>query len=405
MHFTTLPTFVRKCALASSALLLLSFVGPDWANPFHSSSAPLANASLTGPTMQFIEGGTFVMGGSMQEDITYAHDTHKRRVTVSSFYMDETETSNGDWLNYLNWIQSHYPEDRSRYSEALPDTIVWRNPMSYNEPYVELYLRHPAYQDYPVVGVSWVQANAYCDWRTERAREADALAQPFRLPTEAEWEYAALGLAGHMNTDLEMINSGKIYPWKGMGVRNIERKYNGKKSKEGEVLANFKISGGNQMGPSGYLGVHGDAGGITVPVKSYYPNDVGLYNMAGNVNEWVSDVYRATSFEEISDFNPYRGKVSKDQKITDPGKETINPSTSYKNNMSGIYDETPSHLYGVTTLVNDESRVYKGGSWNDRAFYLNPAARRFMNQHESNAMTGFRAVRTVLGNQEKPKRR
>jgi sulfatase modifying factor 1 len=425
---------LRRLAFAGSALFFLSFVGPDLVSPYfiQSSSSNLSLLNAPGPVLKPIEGGTFVMGGSLQEDITYSHDIQKKRVTVASFYMDETETSNKDWLYYLNWIQTNYPNDHRMYYEALPDTLVWRNPLAYNEPYIELYLRHPAFQDYPVVGVSWVQANAYCAWRTERARENGTLQQPFRLPTEAEWEYAALGLQGNLNKDIEMLETGKIYPWNGMSVR---RKV--KNGKEGQVLANFKIGGGNNMGLAGYLKDNGDEGDITVHVKHYLPNDVGLYNMAGNVNEWVGDVYRPLSFEDLNDFNPFRGNVFMDNQFTNPERGELQRdqygrpvkaaaqssrkltwdelqqqlaqtdstrTTAFQHDVRGILDKEQVALYGITTLINNESRVYKGGSWNDRAYWLNPAARRFMNQNESNSMTGFRTVTTNVGSPRISKR-
>ncbi|MFZ4262530.1 SUMF1/EgtB/PvdO family nonheme iron enzyme, partial [Sphingobacterium sp. HJSM2_6] len=440
-----------------------------------------------GPGLIGIEGGTFVMGGSLNEDLGFDYDTDKRRVTVASFYIDETEVSNADWLEYLQWISHNYPEDGKLYYDALPDSLVWRHPLSYNEPYVNLYFRHPSFQDYPVVGVSWEQANAYCLWRTDRVNEhilresgvltdyktlkaqqskseiafntdlylngqirgegidgknmpidnnqsADekarrpirmedgVLKQPYRLPTEAEWEYAALGLVG--NSTEGNIQSSKTYPWNGLGVRSANKKT------QGRMMANFKITSGNNMGVAGDLN---DGGDITVPVRSYQANDFGLYNMAGNVNEWVSDVYRKLSFEDFEDFNPYRGHVFMDNQYDDPQTRTlakdkygrpikvpataarkqtweelqqtktddstgISSNSNYDYDVRGHLDEEQKELYGKVSLVNDKSRIYKGGSWNDRAYWLNPATRRFAQQDQSSSMIGFRCAMTMVGN-------
>jgi len=480
-----------------------------------------------GPGLVPIEGGTFVMGGSADQDVTFDYNNVRRRVTVPSFYMDETEVANQDWLDYLHWISVTYPQDRELYYDALPDTLVWRKPLSYNEPYVDNYLRHPAFQDYPVVGVTWDQAQDYCQWRTDRTNEnllretgrmvawkdmsggkgktAQAtpagkepfntdiylngqlkgpgydgkkmvpnlspnaqvtagangkggkavrpvrmedgiLKQAYRLPSEAEWEYAALALAG--NTQFENIDDGKIYPWNGMGVRSAKR------STRGLILANFKRGLGDNMGVGGYLN---DKADITAPVRSYPPNDFGLYNMAGNVNEWVEDTYRQMSFEDFDDFNPFRGNEYTNKRLADAtkglyakdkyGKPIKDPAKSNKkmkysdmiaaqqaqgNNTSaapgtanatttglaapasttpknslqgkpfnpdlrGYSDTVNTTLYGTTTLVSDHSKVYKGGSWNDLAFWLNPATRRFMDEDEASAEVGFRCAMTMVG--------
>ncbi len=286
------------------------------------------------PVLVLVEGGTFSMG-RVEQDVTYDWNNAPRRVTVSSFYMDQTEVKNVDYREYLHWISRVFIDYPLVYKKALPDTLVWRRPMAYNEPYVQYYFRHPSYNDYPVVGVSWLQASDYCAWRTDRVNEGiliregilkpdpnqlgkenfntesylagqyeglvnqnlrsidpnqefrrvmveDGMFLPkYRLPTEAEWEYAALSLIG--NTYEERVYERRIYPWDGHNLRNDA------KSDRGEMRANFVRGRGDMMGTAGSLN---DNASIPGPVESFWPNDYGLYCMAGNVNEWVLDVYR-----------------------------------------------------------------------------------------------------------------
>ncbi|MEK6616139.1 MAG: SUMF1/EgtB/PvdO family nonheme iron enzyme, partial [Bacteroidota bacterium] len=127
----------------------------------------------TGPGLVLVEGGTFSMG-RVEQDVNYDWNTIPKRVTVSSFYIDETEIRNLDYLEYLHWLNRIYAQDETFYEiykRALPDTLVWRSRLAFNEPYVEYYLRHPAYRDYPVVGVNWLQASDFCVWRTDRVNE------------------------------------------------------------------------------------------------------------------------------------------------------------------------------------------------------------------------------------------
>lgn len=124
----------------------------------------------TGPGLVLVEGGSFTMGSS-EQDVTYEHNNIERRVTVPSFYMDETEVSNLHYLEYLHWLNRVYVDYPEVYKQALPDSLCWRDKLAYNEPYVEYYFRHPAYKNYPVVGVNWLQATAYASWRTDRVNE------------------------------------------------------------------------------------------------------------------------------------------------------------------------------------------------------------------------------------------
>ncbi|HHZ94088.1 MAG TPA: gliding motility lipoprotein GldJ [Flavobacteriales bacterium] len=523
----------------------------------------------TGPGLILVEGGTYTMG-QVEDDLMGSWDNAPRRVTVSSFYMDETEVTNLFWLEYLTWLErvygSSFPEIVER---ALPDTLAWREKLAYNEPLVKYYLRHPAYRDYPVVGISWRQANDFCKWRTDRVNEEilinegllvhspqsqmdeehfttetyfnrqysgereiegvedfrpnssgfrdikleDGLLLPdYRLPTEAEWEYAALGLIG--NSYGELIEERRTYPWDGHYIRNDDMRSKG----YGKVNANFVKGRGDYMGVAGSLD---DLGDITVDVHSYAPNDYGLFNMAGNVNEWVMDVYRPLSNLDNEEFRPFRGNnyqtmiqnpegnpadkydyvvyditkitqfltdyrrdkrgvgmtpedeellnglelkledatemslksqeeesqtqlaeamdlieesealiaadlrkglskniiaVPGDMKYRDVTLEEnlgrtnyrvadnidyrdgdVNSSTMFGNSEDGFEDNNRMYDYGNSTLVNNESRVYKGGSWNDRAYWLVPGTRRFMDERKSSSTIGFRCAMTRVG--------
>lgn len=427
----------------------------------------------TGPGLVFIEGGTFVMGRT-QQDVMHDWNNIPRRVTVSSFYMDETEVRNIDYLEYLFWLSrvfgNSFPEV---YRRALPDTLAWLDPMAYNEPFVQNYLRHPAYHQYPVVGVSWVQANEYAAWRTDRVNEmiliregildwdpdqvnernfnteaylagqyeglvrrnmrdldprgtgerqvrwTDGILLPsYRLPTEAEWEFAALGLIG--NTVNERIVERRMYPWDGSQTRSGERRT------RGIFLANFQRGAGDFMGVAGNLN---DGGEGPVPVAAFWPNDYGLFNMAGNVNEWVLDVYRPLSHEMVSDLRPFRGNVFTIHETDETGRPVAKDSLgrmqrvpapveegrrnfrqadniSYRDGdvMSSLFfgEEAPDtarvmYEFGVSSLINDEARVIKGGSWRDRAHWLSPGNRRFLDQNQATNDIGFRCAMIRVG--------
>jgi gliding motility-associated lipoprotein GldJ len=434
---------------------------------------------ITGPGLILVEGGTFTMGASY-DDPMHEWNTVPRNVTVRSFYMDETEVANIDYLEYLYWINrvfgTDYPEV---YRKALPDTLVWRDELAYNEPLVELYLRHPAYHYYPVVGVSWVQASDYCAWRTDRVNEnllvqrgileldpdqlnennfnteaylagqyeglvrnnmtdlnpnstgerrvklEDGLLLPrYRLPTEAEWEFAALGLVG--NTYYERVMDKRIYPWNSHVLRTNDKNY------YGAFLGNFRRGNGDYAGVAGDL--NDGAIGIA-PVVSYFPNDYGLYNMAGNVSEWVMDVYRPLTYEDMADLSPYRGNVF-ERKVKDsegliaekddfgrlqyeqePVEDLVDRRNYRKSNNINYRDgdfqstvETEDWLrqsedshsgtmydFGMTSMINDKARVFKGGSWKDNSYWMMPANRRFLDENLATDYIGFRCAMDRVG--------
>jgi len=439
----------------------------------------------TGPGLVLVEGGTFTMG-RVEQEVNYDWDNIPRRVTVSSFYMDETEVTNLDYREYLYWLGRVFGEDYPEVvKKAKPDTLVWRSKLAFNEPYVEYYFRHPAYMDYPVVGVDWLQASDYCAWRTDRVNETiliregilyvnpaqvaednfnteaylenqyeglrnekgqlqnfgpaggsrnvrveDGILLPkYRLPTEAEWEYAALSLIGNTDpeTDREIIKQRRLYPWNGHVARNPYDSF------KGDFLANFRRGRGDMMGAAGRLNDQAD---ITAPVFNYWPNDYGLYCMAGNVAEWTMDLYRPLNTLENDEFRPHRGNVFKKKLLNTDGEieekdslgriQTVNVTEddalkrrNYKksdyrdyidgDHSSSIFYNDESYTadsskynemmyeFGNVTLINNQARVVKGGSWKDPAYWLVPGTRRFHDEELATDWIGFRCCMDRLG--------
>ncbi|MGB0838484.1 MAG: SUMF1/EgtB/PvdO family nonheme iron enzyme [Chitinophagales bacterium] len=422
----------------------------------------------TGPGLVYIPGGTFMMG-NVEQDVNYEFHSIPKRVTVTSFYMDETEVTNSNYREYLYWLQRIFGESYPELiQKATPDTLVWYEELAYNEPLAKHYLRHPAYNDYPVVGVNWLQANEYCKWRTDRVNERalieknildhdpnqfgaenfnteayllgqyegvvkdgmpnldpngeevrkvrfeDGILHPdYRLPTEAEWEYAALAILSDGGEE-ERFTDRKIYPWEGTSLRYAQH---GKW--HGDMLANYKRGRGDYMGIAGNPN---DNAEVTAPVATYAPNDFGLYNMAGNVSEWTLDVYRPMTFKDMEDFNPFRGNVFKAQKRDEEGKiapkdslgriqyeelteDQIGNRPNFRkanviNYRDGDEEEYVQYETDKTTLISDKSRVTKGGSWSDVAFYLSPGTRRYMDEDNASATLGFRCAMISVGSSQ-----
>jgi gliding motility-associated lipoprotein GldJ len=427
--------------------------------------------------MVFVQGGRFTMGATDDEMPTLENNSTRRTVSVSSFYMDECEVANVWYREYIYWMQRTYGNDYQNLVEAAkPDSTVWRSALAYNEPYVKNYFWANAYNYYPVVGVNWYQASDFCVWRTDRVNEylviqagvqrtnvnqsgedvfstesyingqyegtkgrehrdldpngagtrpvnrSDGIFLPdYRLPTEAEWEYAALGLIGNnpspenkRRRGEEVVTDRNTLPW---GSHNSTR-YGLHNQYQGEFEGNYMRGKGDVMGVAGGLNDNAD---ITAPVKSYLPNAFGLYNMAGNVNEWVMDTYRPTSHDDVDEFRPFRGNIYTHTKMQEDGTAeerdslghipTVNVTPAellangrYQSRTGDLnsYKDGDSlsnftYAYGQNTLINDSTKVYKGGSWADRAYWLSPGTRRYMQGNLSSSTIGFRCVMDRLG--------
>ncbi len=395
------------------ALILMSSCGRDNGGQLiGSQERPKWKGTINPYGMVYVPSGYLNVGQSDQ-DIFSAYTTRPKSISITGFYMDETEISNNEYRQFVEWVRDakgheimgDYIEDNfgneeidwemeldyesedldemffskdmalsgrrelnpdlleytydwinwkkaasgnyaGRRSEVIekktvnivPDPFVWIRDFSYsyNEPMTRHYFDHAAFDDYPVVGVTWPQAQAFCHWRTkiwnDELGDDQSLVENFRLPTEFEWEYASRG--GH---DLAP------YPWGGYYVRNSK----------GCLLANFKPGRGNYAE---------DGGMHTVPVDSYFPNDYGLYNMAGNVSEWTETTYTANAYQHIHDLNPDLKYNAKDD---DPAAFKL--------------------------------KVVRGGSWKDIYYFLQTGTRDREYQDSAKSYIGFRCAMTFLG--------
>ena len=269
-----------------------------------------------------------------------------QQAAKATYVYDNAEKTSGRYEGQVANYDGTVTDVRDRSSfiihnlvNVYPDTLCWIRDFTYsfNDPQASLYFWHPSFDDYPVVGVSWVQANAFSAWRTNYMNDAlrkkgIADAQKYRLPLETEWEYAARG-----GLDLSM------YPWGGPYTRNYQ----------GCFLANFKPLRGNYI----------DDGSVyTAKVGSYEPNEYGLFDMAGNVAEWTSGAYHPSAYIFQHDLQP-----------------------NYE------YNAKPNDPPVM------KRKVIRGGSWKDIAYYLQTSARDYEYQDSTKSYVGFRNVRSYIG--------
>lgn len=361
--------------------------------------------------MVYVPSGTLHIGQSDQ-DIFSTNTQRNKAVSISGFYMDDTEITNNEYREFVNWVRDsiahtiigNFVEDDygnesidwemevdwedeslddmyfqgddrlnnkreldtrqlkyayqwvewkkaasrsntgvrsnliSKAETAIyPDTLVWIRDFaySYNEPFTRNYFWHPAYDDYPVVGVNWKMAKAFSFWRTQmwnKYKTDEPNTEEFRLPTETEWEYAARG-----------GRDAAPFGWGGYYTRN----------KKGCLLANFKPGRGNY--PE-------DGGLITVKADQYFPNDYGLFNMSGNVAEWTESAYEPNAYAFVHDLNP---DLKYDAKEDDPKAL--------------------------------KRKVIRGGSWKDISYFLQNGTRHWEYQDTTKSYIGFRCALTFLG--------
>jgi len=377
--------------------------------------APASSYNLAKPPgMVYIPPGTFHMGPS-DEDVNYAYTARNRQTSINGFWMDATEITNNEYRQFTSWVRDSIAATLMQYGKEVdgrfqvdwkkantikwgdkatvekidqlvvtpdnrifgkkeidpakiiyhsetfdlkeaamklnegkprgqfirkkdvkvyPDTLVWIRDFSYsyNEPMTKRYYSHPAFGNYPVVGVNWNQATVFCEWRTQYLnanleKQKKATESDFRLPTETEWEYASRG-----------GRSQSMFPWGNYYLRN----------KRGCLLANFKPGRGNYPEDGGFYTVRADA---------YWPNDFGLYCMAGNVAEWTSSVYYEGAYNFQHDMNP---DIRYNAKDSDPPRM--------------------------------KRKVIRGGSWKDVGYYLQTSTRTYEYQDTTKSYIGFRCV-------------
>ncbi|UBM58405.1 formylglycine-generating enzyme family protein [Marinilongibacter aquaticus] len=248
--------------------------------------------------MVLIPSGSFLMGQADQ-DVFSSRVSMNKRVTINPFYMDDTEITNNEYRAFVNFMMADSVSvlgEEYIMTKIYPDTTVWKKDFTFHngDQMTENYFSSPAFDEYPVVGVTWDAAQYFSDWRTNqynayRVENNQFKSPSFRLPSEAEWEWAARG-----------GREGAKYPWGNPYVSNAK----------GCFMANFKPFRGNYRA---------DGFAYTAPANAFDPNDFGLYNMAGNVAEWTQDAFSESYMPITWDMNPTFDDPNEPRKVVKGG--------------------------------------------------------------------------------------
>jgi sulfatase modifying factor 1 len=405
----------------------------------------------------FIEGSSFVMG--LVEGIDTSSYYAPQRVEVASFYMKKYEITNYEYHQFVDWVKDstahsmsgHYlpandkgerridwsqpidwaspkldilfdtGEDRFAGRRAFdaskliydgvniyPDTLCWIEdfPYSYNEPMARNYFSHPAFNNYPVVGVNYHMANAYCKWASKHLLNNQY--PPLRLPTQAEWEYAALGLPPEEVQSAYRVSEKKIYPWKGKFYESDKPGHEFSFHCNSGPLTDYEHEYQVFSYPSdGYV--------YAAPIYSFKPNGFGLYQMAGNASEWVDGPYSSNikyGFEEnislyekaiaiLRETNDdeaafwHEASQRSFQSGINAASWTLKEALHYRN----IYTLDQIHVLSPHFLLDgydEDMAITKGGSWADSYFYMQAGAQKIIPSDSLHSYLGFRPVMSTV---------
>lgn len=376
-----MSTIIRLFLPSAIAFILL------WANTF------LANKNAVKEVLKklvFVEGGTFTMGNSMNfhptmDDEYLLNASMPQRKEVKSFYISSTEVTNKEWRHFYN-SKIEKLGSREAFERFSPDTSRWIEEFgySYNEQFTRNYHSSAVFEEYPVVGINWGMAQEYCSWLSETICEEFKVAKgsiEFRIPTEAEWEYAASGANSERDNEENIIVSRRCFPWPKNDFRECD-----------SYLANFgPIEDVNGIRVKNYPE---DGAFYTSQVGDYKPNNLGLYDMAGNVSEWTWDkgnMYVPTSFDSE---NWKNGSVMSDSDKIETTVNELRKDTNFESLDPHYQKYYDSLVRDQEVLARGDTRIVKGGSWADGIAYMQIGTKQAIDKGHTSCTIGFRVAAT-----------